>query len=48
MNLKHACLPWLAAALVAGSPAFADGFKDRTVPAPIPVPAPVPVPEGWC
>jgi opacity protein-like surface antigen len=44
---KLAGLLGLAVALIASSPALANGYGQRNVPAPIPVPAPVPIPEGF-
>ena len=47
MPRTFAVLFALTAALLAGSPALANGGKDRGIPAPIPVPAPVPIPESF-
>ncbi len=44
---KLAGLIGLAVALIASSPALANGYGQRNIPAPIPVPAPVPIPEGF-
>lgn len=44
---KLAGLLGLAVALIASSPALANGYGQRNIPAPIPVPAPVPIPEGF-